>query len=115
MTDGEPVLIKLTRDQAFVLSDWLYEVLMQSDKLEAIVRDRAVWSGIYVISGTLETTLPDVFMPDYGPREALPELRSARHGHQPQGHGRGPHDPERDPHVVEALPGSTPSAPTRSH
>ncbi|MFB7354273.1 hypothetical protein [Streptomyces gardneri] len=64
----EPVIIKLTRDQAFVLSDWLYEVMMQSDKLDAIVPDRAVWSGIYAISGTLETTLPEVFMPDYAGR-----------------------------------------------
>ncbi|MFB7606268.1 hypothetical protein [Streptomyces gardneri] len=64
----ESVIIKLTRDQAFVLSDWLYEVMMQSDKLDAIVPDRAVWSGIYAISGTLETTLPEVFMPDYAGR-----------------------------------------------
>ncbi|MER5207957.1 hypothetical protein [Streptomyces sp. NPDC002825] len=55
--DEEPVIIKLTRDQAFVLSEWLYEVMMQSDKLDAIVPDRAVWSGIYATSGTLETTL----------------------------------------------------------
>ncbi|MFE7183248.1 hypothetical protein [Streptomyces erythrochromogenes] len=60
--DEEPVTIKLTRDQAFVLSDWLYEVMMQSDKLDAIVPDRA---GIYAISGTLEMTLPEVFRPDY--------------------------------------------------
>lgn len=57
--------IKLTRDQAFVLSDWLYEVMMESDKLDAIVPDRAVWSGIYAISGTLEKTLVETFMPDY--------------------------------------------------
>ncbi|MEV7371940.1 hypothetical protein AB0O51_13775 [Streptomyces sp. NPDC090301] len=66
--DEESVIIKLTRDQAFVLSDWLYEVMMQSDKLDAIVPDRAVWSGIYAISGTLETTLPEVFMPHYADR-----------------------------------------------
>lgn len=62
------MIIKLTRDQAFVLSDWLYTVMMQSDKLDAIVPDRAVWSGIYAISGTLETTLPEVFMPDWAGR-----------------------------------------------
>ncbi|MFI9099236.1 hypothetical protein ACIGXA_01835 [Streptomyces fildesensis] len=66
--DEEPVIIKLTHDQAFVLSDWLYEVMMRSDKLDAIVPDRAVWSGIHAISGTLETTLPEVFMPDYNGR-----------------------------------------------
>jgi len=63
--DEEPVTIKLTHDQAFVLSDWLYEVMMRSDKLDAIVPDRAVWSAIYAISGPLETTLPEIFMPDY--------------------------------------------------
>ncbi|MFD0368511.1 hypothetical protein [Streptomyces sp. NPDC127114] len=66
--DDEPVVIRLTRDQAFVLSDWLYDVMMRSDKLDAIVPDRAVWSGIYAISGTLETTLVEIFMPDYADR-----------------------------------------------
>ncbi|GGT35032.1 hypothetical protein GCM10010271_43800 [Streptomyces kurssanovii] len=66
--DEEPVVIKLTHDQAFVLSDWLYEVMMKSDKLDAIVPDRAVWSGIYAISGTLEKSLVEIFMPDYGGR-----------------------------------------------
>ncbi|MFF3688292.1 hypothetical protein [Streptomyces sp. NPDC002187] len=66
--DEEPVVIKLSHDQAFVLSDWLYEVMMESDKLDAIVPDRAVWSGIYAISGTLETTLAEIFMPDYARR-----------------------------------------------
>ncbi|WP_244258200.1 hypothetical protein [Streptomyces sp. Tu 2975] len=64
----EPVVIKLTHDQAFVLSDWLYEVMMKSDELDAIVPDRAVWSGIYAISGTLEKSLTEIFMPDYGRR-----------------------------------------------
>jgi hypothetical protein len=41
--------IRLTRDQAFVLSDWLYQVMFQSDDLEEIVRDRAVWSPICTI------------------------------------------------------------------
>ncbi|MFG2775064.1 hypothetical protein [Streptomyces sp. NPDC048350] len=71
----EPVLIKLTRDQAFVLSDWLYEVMMESDKLDAIVPDRAVWSAIYAISRPLETTLPEVFMPDYAGRLAQARQR----------------------------------------
>lgn len=62
------MIIKLTHDQAFVLSDWLDEVMMRSDKLKSIVPDRAVWSGIYTISGTLETTLTEIFMPDYAGR-----------------------------------------------
>ncbi|MEU1512965.1 hypothetical protein ABZ490_12505 [Streptomyces sp. NPDC005811] len=66
--DDEAISIRLTRDQAFVLSDWLYQVMFQSDDLEGIVRDRAVWSPIYAISGTLDKALSEIFMPDYGPR-----------------------------------------------
>ncbi|MFF0398629.1 hypothetical protein ACFYSJ_23130 [Streptomyces sp. NPDC005248] len=36
--------------------------------LDAIVSDRAVWSGIYAISGTLEKSLVEIFMPDYAGR-----------------------------------------------
>ncbi|MDW8806554.1 hypothetical protein P1P68_17590 [Streptomyces scabiei] len=64
----EAITIKLTRDQAFVLSDWLYQVMFQSDAFEEIVHDRAVWSPIYAISGTLDKTLSEIFMPDYGSR-----------------------------------------------
>lgn len=41
--DEEAITLRLTRDQAFVLSDWLYQVMFQSDDLEGIVHDRAVW------------------------------------------------------------------------
>lgn len=80
--DEEAIIVRLTRDQAFVLSDWLYQVMFQSDDLEGIVRDRAVWSPIYTISGTLDTTLSEIFMPDYGPRlEAAKErLRADLYG-----------------------------------
>ncbi|MFF4542363.1 hypothetical protein [Streptomyces aureus] len=80
--DKEAITIRLTHDQAFVLSDWLYRVMFQSDDLEGIVRDRAVWSPIYTISGTLDTTLSEIFMPDYGPRlEAAKErLRAGLYG-----------------------------------
>jgi len=61
--------IKLTRDQALVLSDWLYEMMMNSPEFNDLVnQDRAVWSPIYAISGALETSLVEVFMPDYGTR-----------------------------------------------
>lgn len=66
--DEEAITIRLTRDQGFVLSDWLYQVMLQSDDLEGIVHDRAVWSPIYAISGTLDKTLSEIFMPDYGLR-----------------------------------------------
>ncbi|MBT2527952.1 hypothetical protein J7E91_21645 [Streptomyces sp. ISL-99] len=73
--DEEPVVIKLTRDQAFVLSDWLYEAVFQSDDLSAIVKDRSVWSAIYAISGTLDKTLSEIFMPDYSERLAAAKQR----------------------------------------
>ncbi|MFJ4692798.1 hypothetical protein [Streptomyces sp. NPDC088766] len=78
----EAITIRLTRDQAFVLSDWLYQVMFQSDDLEGIVHDRAVWSPIYAISGTLDKTLSEIFMPDYDLRlEAAKErLRADLYG-----------------------------------
>ncbi|MFI7296627.1 hypothetical protein [Streptomyces sp. NPDC050121] len=66
--DDEAIIIRLTHDQALVLSDWLYQAMFRSDDLEGIVPDRAVWSPIYAISGTLDTTLSEIFMPDHGPR-----------------------------------------------
>ncbi|MEU6493850.1 hypothetical protein AB0919_30425 [Streptomyces sp. NPDC046994] len=80
--DQETITIRLTRDQAFVLSDWLYQVMFQSDDLEGIVHDRAIWSPIYAISGTLDKTLSEIFMPGYGPRlEAAKErLRTDLYG-----------------------------------
>jgi len=80
--DEEAITIRLTRDQAFVLSDWLYQVMFRSDDLEGIVHDRAVWSPIYAISGTLDKTLSEIFKPDYGPQlEAAKErLRTNLYG-----------------------------------
>ncbi|WP_086772738.1 hypothetical protein [Streptomyces bobili] len=80
--DDEEITLRLTRNQAFVLSDWLYQVMFQSDDLEGIVRDRAVWSPIYTISGTLDTTLSEIFMPDYAERldAAKQRLRADLYG-----------------------------------
>lgn len=66
--------ISLTPDQALVLGNWLHEVMMKSDRLRGIVTDQAVWSPLYAISGTIETTSTDIFSPDYGDR-----LNAARH------------------------------------
>ncbi|MFE1285309.1 hypothetical protein [Streptomyces sp. NPDC058751] len=68
MEEVDTITIRLTRDQAFVLSDWLYQVMFKSDDLAGIIRDRAVWSPVYAISGTLDKTLSELFMPDYGAR-----------------------------------------------
>ncbi|MFI7060643.1 hypothetical protein ACIBL3_06650 [Kribbella sp. NPDC050124] len=78
----QPVTIQLTHDQALVLSDWLYEVTMESDQLSAIVTDRAVWSPLHTISGTLDKTLAEIFMPDYVDRldAARRRLREAMGG-----------------------------------
>lgn len=61
----EEFTINLTRDQAFVLSHWLDEVI-GTQEFDAIVnRDRAVWSPLHHIAGTLETTLPEIFAKNY--------------------------------------------------
>jgi hypothetical protein len=46
------------------------------------VHDQVVWSPIYTISGTLDKTLSEIFMHDYGPRpEAAKErLRANLYG-----------------------------------
>ncbi|MER6063359.1 hypothetical protein [Streptomyces sp. NPDC001792] len=80
--DDDAITIRLTRDQAFVLSDWLYRAMFESEDLAGIVHDRAVWSPIYAISGTLDKTLSEIFMPDYGAQleAAKDRLRSHLYG-----------------------------------
>ncbi|MGN9920231.1 hypothetical protein [Micromonospora palomenae] len=71
MVDHE-VTIRLSHDQALVLSDWLGRV----EATEAFVRvvdDRAVWSALLTISGTLDKALPGLFAPGY--RERLQAAR----------------------------------------
>ncbi|MEV5479262.1 hypothetical protein [Streptomyces sp. NPDC052207] len=87
--DDEAITIKLTRDQAFVLSHWLYQVMFQSDDLEGIVRDRAVWSPIYAISGTLEAAKERLRANLYGetnePTEPNEDAVTAPQAHQIEG------------------------------
>lgn len=56
--------------------------MFQSGDLEGIVNDQAVWSPIYAISGTLDKTLSEIFMPDHVARlEAAKErLRAYLYG-----------------------------------
>ncbi|MFG2289259.1 hypothetical protein ACGFOU_24710 [Streptomyces sp. NPDC048595] len=56
--------IELTGDQALVLSDWLDRVMHRED-FSNLVDDRAVWSALLQISGTLETELPQIFASNY--------------------------------------------------
>ncbi|OPG12325.1 hypothetical protein [Microbispora sp. GKU 823] len=60
--------INLTQDQALVLSDWLDRVIGTAEFDDLVGEDRAVWSPIHLIAGTLETSLVEVFMPDYSGR-----------------------------------------------
>ncbi|MFG2986467.1 hypothetical protein ACGFYQ_35350 [Streptomyces sp. NPDC048258] len=66
--DGGRSRIQLTHDQALVMSHWLYQAMYESNTLDDLLTDPAVWSPIYRISGTLDTTLTEIFMPDYGER-----------------------------------------------
>ncbi|GAA3423078.1 hypothetical protein GCM10018953_02610 [Streptosporangium nondiastaticum] len=67
MVDRE-FTIELTQDQALVLSDWLDRVIGTAEFDDLVGEDRAVWSPLHLIAGTLETSLVEVFMPDYSGR-----------------------------------------------
>ena len=74
VTDGE-YTIRLTPDEALMLSDWLYR-MYDSDEFRALVdRDRAVWAALHRIGGTLETTLTEVFAADYAARVDAARVR----------------------------------------
>lgn len=60
--------ITLTRDQALVLSDWLDRQMGTPAFDNFVNAERAVWSPLYRIAGTLETSLVEVFMPEYSDR-----------------------------------------------
>jgi hypothetical protein len=65
--------IKLTRDQALVLSDWL-DRMMGTTEFDALAnQERAIWSPLHTIAGALDKSLVEIFMPDYSAR-----LRDAR-------------------------------------
>ncbi|MDL4816930.1 hypothetical protein [Actinomadura opuntiae] len=63
---GEESVIRLTRDEALVLSEWL-ERLQMTD-LGRVVDDSAVWAPLHRIAGTLDNALPDLFAADYAER-----------------------------------------------
>ncbi|WEB38597.1 hypothetical protein MOV08_04335 [Streptomyces yunnanensis] len=76
MGDGH-VTIKLTSDEALVLSRWL-EKLQMTD-LGRVVDDPAVWAPVHRIAGTLDKELPELFAPDYDQR-----LEAARRRLRPE-------------------------------
>ncbi|WP_097974086.1 hypothetical protein [Streptomyces sp. gb14] len=71
------VTIKLTSDEALVLSHWL-EKLQMTD-LSRVVDDPAVWAPIHRVAGTLDKSLAGLFAPDYGER-----LEAARRRLRPE-------------------------------
>ncbi|MGW1781710.1 hypothetical protein ACWCQQ_21560 [Streptomyces sp. NPDC002143] len=64
--ENAEIIIKLTPDEALVLSDWLERVQMTD--LSRLVDDEAVWAPIHKLAGTLDKSLPGIFAADYGER-----------------------------------------------
>ena len=64
----EGLTIKLTKDQAFVLSDWLDRVIGTPAFDNLVNEEPTVWSPLHTIAGTLDKSLAEVFMPDYSSR-----------------------------------------------
>ncbi|MET9387431.1 hypothetical protein ABZY09_42045 [Streptomyces sp. NPDC002928] len=64
--DDTEITIKLTPDEALVLSDWLERVQMTD--LSRLVDDPAAWAPIHKLAGTLDKTLPGIFAADYAER-----------------------------------------------
>ncbi|MEU4259641.1 hypothetical protein AB0B42_26430 [Streptomyces fradiae] len=60
------IIIKLTPDEALVLSDWLEQVQMTD--LSRLVDDAAVWAPLHRMAGTLDKSLPGMFAADYAER-----------------------------------------------
>ncbi|WP_405884400.1 hypothetical protein OG747_41000 [Streptomyces sp. NBC_01384] len=71
--DDTEITIKLTSDEALVLSDWLERVQMTD--LSRLVDDPAAWAPIHKLAGTLDKTLPGIFAADYAERLAAARRR----------------------------------------
>lgn len=66
--DEDDFTIRLTRDQALVLSDWLDRVVGTAEFDRLVSQDRAVWLPLNRIAGVLETSLVEAFKSDYAVR-----------------------------------------------
>ncbi|MDX3098330.1 hypothetical protein PV417_28030 [Streptomyces sp. ME19-03-3] len=64
--ENPEIIIKLTSDEALVLSDWLEQVQMTD--VSRLVDDAAVWAPLHRIAGTLDKSLPGIFAADYTER-----------------------------------------------
>lgn len=71
-TEEQPTVeLRLTADEALVISDWIHRLQDQGVPLD----DEAVWMPLYRIGGTLETTLPEIFSADYRERVHAARMR----------------------------------------
>jgi hypothetical protein len=57
--------VRLSRDQAIVLSAWLDRQMTSPSFAENAIGDRAVWSPLLRISGAREQMLVEIFREDY--------------------------------------------------
>ncbi|MEU0009431.1 hypothetical protein ABZ079_35740 [Streptomyces sp. NPDC006314] len=64
--ENPEIIIKLTPDEALLLSDWLEQVQMTD--LSRLVGDAAVWAPLHRIAGTLDKSLPGICAADYAER-----------------------------------------------
>ncbi|MEU6622028.1 hypothetical protein ABZ926_14840 [Streptomyces litmocidini] len=64
--ENPEITLRLTPDEALVLSDWLERIQMTD--LSRLVDDAAVWSPLHRIAGTLDKSLPGIFAADYAER-----------------------------------------------
>ncbi|MDG4763445.1 hypothetical protein O7632_04885 [Solwaraspora sp. WMMD406] len=71
MSEESSVEIRLTPDEALVLSDWIYRLEEQDDALN----DEAVWVPLRRIAGVLDKALVAVFAPDYRKRIEAARMR----------------------------------------
>ncbi|MFB8209621.1 hypothetical protein [Streptomyces sp. NPDC056010] len=72
--ENTEIIIRLTSDEALVLSDWLERVQMTD--LSRLVDDEAVWAPIHGLAGTLDKSLAQR---PISPREStLPHLLQRR-------------------------------------
>ncbi|WP_326796666.1 hypothetical protein OG946_15310 [Streptomyces sp. NBC_01808] len=64
--ENPEIVVRLTPDEALVLSDWLERVQMTD--LSRLVDDAAVWAPLHRIAGALDKSLPSMFAADYAER-----------------------------------------------
>ncbi|WP_024934278.1 hypothetical protein [Actinomadura welshii] len=84
--ERDEFVIKLSADEALVLSDWLERVQMTD--LGRIVDDPAVSSPLHKIAGTLDKTLPWIFATGYTERLAAAGARLTPENHEESAEGQ---------------------------